>query len=419
MSISVIMCAQESAMAKGMLLLLVLMAGLLQTFAQSPVPLMHATQFVYDQDGNAVTDNSPGSTPVFDAARHAINDPAAKQLTVAEFNAAQGAISVKCTDSGTRTIFRLWRLVPHGTYKVGVLLMGGMGGPPIGMGALSDDPKASVFTADLDGEADFVVTKKAGPLSGNGDVTNCLLADLLDKVMQQPAVQVVGYYHFDNTTDASEPMFVPQFMFTLSRMMRLNNEIVNHLRKPIVDSSPASTLLYEFRKGRPVLAPAIGKSKLLRHHVTVGEFRKVSGSIAAKCTSDGTQVAMSLTGLIPHGVYTVWVAKPDPSDQTHMKMSGVGALGKDDGSQNSFTADEDGEAYISAVNPGGKLSTLGTIADCWLTGEPMVQIAGVYHIDGTTHGPVVGPDGTYVGQFAFAFMMTPPQPPPPGAKPAD
>ena len=195
--------------------------------------------------------------------------------------------------------------------------------------------------------------------------------------------------------------------------LRLNNEIVNKLKKPIMNDTPASTPIYEFRKAMPVLAPSAGKSKSPRHQITVGEFRKASGTIAAKCIDGGTRVALSLSGLIPHGVYTVWVAKPDPTDQTHMKMSGVGAIGKEDGSQNSFTADEDGEAYISAVTPGGELSTMGNIANCWLTGEPMVQIAGVYHIDGKTHGPVIGPDGTYVGQFAFVFA----QMPPPGAKP--
>jgi hypothetical protein len=122
-------------------------------------------------------------------------------------------------------------------------------------------------------------------------------------------------------------------------------------------------------------------------------------------------------GLIPHGSYTVWITKPDPSDPTHMKMIAVGALGKDDGSENGFTADENGFGYVSATNHGGKLSTFGTIAPCWLTGEPMVQIAGVYHIDGKTHGTVIGPDGTYVGQFAFAFMAMPPQPP--GGKQSD
>jgi hypothetical protein len=39
----------------------------------------------------------------------------------------------------------------------------------------------------------------------------------------------------------------------------------------------------------------------------------------------------------------------------------------------------------------------------------------VYHIDGQTHGPVIGPDGTYVGQFAFAFMAMPPRAPAPAA----
>jgi hypothetical protein len=404
-------------MARRMLFVLLTMASLLKaTTAQSPVPLVRAVQSVRDENGNPLNQDSAGSTLIYGASKHAINRPSGKQLTLADFTSAQGAVSVQCVSSGTRTILRLWSLVPRGIYSVGVVLTGAMGGPPASVGALSDDPKASTFTADQDGNADLVVTKKPGRLSGTGSFPSCLLADQLSMVMQQPVAQIIGYYHFDNTTNGSEGTFVPQFMFVFPRMMRLNNEIVDKQKKPIADTSPPNTRLYEFRKDLPVLAPSTAGEHLLpRHHVTLGEFRKAAGSIAVRCTDSGTHVAMSLNGLIPHGTYTVWVAKPDPNDQTHMKMIGVGALGKDDGSENSFTADENGFAYVTATNPGGKLSTFGTIGGCWLTGEPMVQIAGVYHIDGTTHGPVVGTDGTYVGQFAFAFMAMPPQSP--GAKP--
>jgi hypothetical protein len=402
-------------MSRATLLLLLVLPGLLRAVAQSPVPLTPALQFVRDENGNPLNQTSANSTPIYDASKHAINNPQGRQLTLADFASAQGAISVDCIASGTRTILRMWNLVPHGIYTLGVVVASGMGAAPAGMGALSDDPRASTFTADDAGDADLVITKKAGPLSGSGNASSCLLADLLSKVMQEPVAQIIGYYHFDNTSNGAEGTFVPHFMFVFPRMMRLNNEIVNREKKPVTDTSPSGTLLYEFRKDQPVLAPRVMSAHAIpRHHVTLSEFRKVAGSIAARCDDQGTHVAMSVQGLIPHGTYTVWITKPDPTDPTHMKMIAVGALGKDDGSENGFTADENGFGYVSATNPGGKLSTFGTIADCWLTGEPMVQIAGVYHIDGKTHGTVIGPDGTYVGQFAFAFMAMPPQPP--GAK---
>lgn len=404
------MCVfEDNNMARWTASFVLVMTCLVQGWTQSAVPLMHAVQSVRDQDGNNINAKTPGSTLVFDSAKQAIFDPAGQQLTLDKFNAAQGFISVKCVDVGTRTILRLWGLVPHGTYTMGLTLMGAIGGGPVAMGALSDDPKGSVVVADASGQADLTVTRKPGPLSRKGKVGQCYVADFLDKIMEQPVAQVVGYYHVSNKPDAPAGGSVPQFMFTFPRMMRLNNEIVDKGGKPIVDSTPSYSKIFEFRKKYPILAPARGEVPL--HRITVGEFRRVAGAIVAQCNEQGTQVSMSLTGLIPHGTYSVWVAKPDASDPTHMKMMGVGALGKNDGSQNTFTADGNGDGYLTATNPGGTLSTFGSIANCWLTGEPMVQVAGVYHIDGATHGPVVGPDGTYVGQFAFVFMGMQPLPP--------
>jgi hypothetical protein len=376
---------------------------------QSPVPLTHAVQFLQDQNGNPLNDSSAVSTPIFDGAKNPVQDPSGRQLTLADFTTAQGALSVDCISTGTRVVLRLWGLVPKGNYSVGVMLPGSMGASTR-VGALSDDPAASSFQADSTGQADLVITKSAGPLSESGMIPACLQAGLLSSVMEQPVAQIIGYYHSGSVT------VVPQFLFTLVRLMRLNNEIVDGQKNPVTDASSGDTPLYEFRQNQPVLAPARpGNNNSPRHQITLQEFRTVSGTIAARCTDSGTHVAMALSGLIPHGTYTVWVAKPDPTDPTHMKMIGVGALGKTDGSENNFVADENGVAYISATNPGGALSTFGDIAPCWLTGEPMVQIAGVYHIDGQTHGPVIGPDGTYVGQFAFAFMAMPPQAPAPAA----
>lgn len=378
---------------------------------QSPVPLTHAVQFLRDENGNSLNDSSAASMLIFDAAKNPVRYPSGKQLTLADFTSAQGALSVDCISAGTRIVLRLWGLIPKGSYSVGVILAGAMGAST-GVGALSDDPAASSFQADSDGQADVVVTKTAGPLSESGMIPACLQAGLMSSVMEQPVAQIIGYYHCGGNSGSET--IVPQFLFTLVRLMRLNNEIVDEQKNPITDASSRDTPLYEFRQNQPVLAPERpGNHHSPRHHVTLREFRAVSGSIAARCTDSGTHVAMALSGLIPHGTYTVWVAKPDPGDPTHTKMIGVGALGKADGSENRFVADENGVAYISATNPGGALSTFGDIAPCWLAGEPVVQIAGVYHIDGLTHGPVIGPDGTYVGQFAFAFMAMPPQAPTP------
>lgn len=369
--------------------------------AQSPVRLENVWHGIVDKSGSPIGPTTPGNTPIFEASqRAAVMTPGMTPVTVDQFKAAQGGISVKCIDQGTQAILRLNGLVPFGVYSLQLVLLGSTG--PVGVGALSDDVNASIFVADEQGEADVSVTHKAGSLSVNGEVSGCWLAGGME-VMQQPMVQVVGNYHFGGSGEGPPGTFIPQFSFTFVRMMRVPNEIRDRDGNQISSSTPPDTPIFEFRQGNAVYAPGSGKN---RHQLTVKEFQQACGSIYAKCSiQQGTRTAMHLNGLVPGGTYTVWLAKPDPTDMT--KTLGVGALGKVDGSENHFTADQNGEADIAAYTPGGDLSTFGTIADCWLTDEPIVQVAGVYHIDGKTHGPVTGPDGTYAAQFAFVFAKPP------------
>lgn len=372
--------------------------------AQSPVRLEPVWRGIATKDGSPVGPTTPGSTPVFEASQKTpVMMPGMSPLTVDQFKAVNGGISVKCIDQGTQSILRLNGLIPFGVYSLQVILLGG-NGSPVGVGALSDDPNDSIFVADEQGQADVSVIHKAGPLSVNGQVSGCLLAGGLNEVMQQPIVQIVGNFHFDNEGGGPPGTFIPQFSFTFVRMMRLPNEIRDREGKQITDTTPPDTPIFEFRQGNAIYAPGSGKN---RRQLTLKDYMQANGSIYVKCTiQQGTRTAMHLNGLVPGGVYTVWLAKPDPGDMS--KTLGVGALGKGDGSENHFTADQSGEADIAAFTPGGALSTFGTISDCWLTGEPIVQVAGVYHIDGKTHGPVIGPDGTYAAQFAFVFAQMPP-----------
>jgi hypothetical protein len=370
--------------------------------AQSPVRLQNEWSNIVDPAGSPIGSGTPGGTLIFEAIKKSpILAPDSHQLSLDEFNAVKGGISTKFTDEGTHTVLRLGKLVPFGVYSIQLLLLGPTGAP-VGMGSLDDDQNNSIFTADDFGEADVSVTLKGGALSGNGSVGGCWLADGQNAVMQQPVAQVVGYYHLNGAGGGPAGTFVKQFSFTFSRLMRLPNELRDIHGNPITDSSPPDTPIFEFRHGNAIYAPGTTEP---RRQLRLGEYQRACGSIAVKCTTGGTFTAMEFSGLIPHGVYSIWLAKPDPSDMT--KMLGVGALGKSDGTENHFAADENGEADIAATTPGGNLSTFGTIANCWPADEPIVQVAGVYHIDGKTHGPVIGPDGTYAAQFAFVFAKPP------------
>lgn len=311
-------------------------------------------------------------------------------LNAGEFNAAYGGISVKCEDSVTRSLLVLGGLVPNSKYSLALAMISATGQPT--MAAPSDDPNDSLLTTDQFGQAEVFISK-TGP---------CYLADDLMTVMQAPIAQILGIYHFTSGGNAPADISVPHFSFTFPRLMRLPNEIRDAKGGMITPATPDDTPLFEFRKGNPITTPKSAGGR----QISLGEFKGVNGSIEAKCLHEGTHVGISLSGLIPRGVYTIWIAKPDPTDMT--KMLGFGALGSEDGlSGNKFVADSQGETFIGGTNPGGKLSGFGTISPCWLTGESMVQVAGVYHIDEQTHGATAGPDGTYAAQFAFVFAQPP------------
>lgn len=164
------------------------------------------------------------------------------------------------------------------------------------------------------------------------------------------------------------------------------------------------TLLFDARGCEPVTAPD-------GRHLTWSEFSTPTGRIAVKCIKQGTHVVLHLSGLIPHGVYTAWnVAFQDPgftaefdASLNPLNLSGVGPLGPMDGSRSGFTASASGHASISAITKAGALGTFGEIGGCALTDEFEWHVVTLYHFDGRTHGPDLGPAGTMAEQSAFIF----------------
>jgi hypothetical protein len=166
---------------------------------------------------------------------------------------------------------------------------------------------------------------------------------------------------------------------------------------PAVDPS---TPLFETRAGEAILGPD-------DHQLTLAEFSTVTGRVEVDCVEGATRVRLDLQGLIPNGVYTMWNAPfKAPGvlpDEPGFNLSGRGVIGASDGSQSSFVASATGTATFEATTSGGDLSEFGRIAECALSGEVEWHVVGAYHIDGKTHGPSLGPDGTAVEQFAFIF----------------
>lgn len=160
-------------------------------------------------------------------------------------------------------------------------------------------------------------------------------------------------------------------------------------------------LIYDIRENEPIV-------DVDGNHMTLEEFSTVNGSIDVTCIENEVTIDVTLRGLIPHGVYTLWHVTfneggLDPAQEL-LNIRGIGAVGAGDGSDNYFIASPDGTARISAVSrTPNNLSMIGDIRDCPLVNEEEWHVVGSYHMDGKTWGPNLGPDGTVVEQFGFVF----------------
>ncbi|MEP6569883.1 MAG: hypothetical protein ABJC10_08925 [Acidobacteriota bacterium] len=167
----------------------------------------------------------------------------------------------------------------------------------------------------------------------------------------------------------------------------------------ITAMTPPDTLLFNHtRRGgaaaacNPVLAPD-------GHQLTLGEFKAVTGRATVKCINTGTHSALHYSGLQPNGVYSVWIAVPNPSPPP--PYIGIGTLGITALSVNHFIASEAGEGQISRTTPEEDLSVFGHVGQCFL--DTPIELHLVYHIDQMTHGFTPGPLNTWVVNARFLF----------------
>jgi hypothetical protein len=160
----------------------------------------------------------------------------------------------------------------------------------------------------------------------------------------------------------------------------------------------AATPLYESRLRNAILAPD-------GHTVTRAEFDAPRGTATVKCVDNGTQITLQLTGLIPNGVYTVWIVtfRSPGFDPTFARLIGLGTLGTPDGAHSVLRASGAGEASLTTLTREGKLSVMGKLEECALEDELEFHVVCAYHIDGATWGPQLGPNGSAVEQLAFIF----------------
>lgn len=160
------------------------------------------------------------------------------------------------------------------------------------------------------------------------------------------------------------------------------------------------TRLHEIRVNAPVYGPN-------GQQVTLDEWNRAGGTVKVSCVAAGTRVTARWTGLIPGGVYTMWSVVLGPGFDGTLEglmgsMTGLGAMGSPDGSQNMFVPDANGEASVTLVQPATALSMMGGVGSCALE-EYEFHVVASYHIDGMTWGGDLGPDGTAVEHAGAIF----------------
>ena len=141
------------------------------------------------------------------------------------------------------------------------------------------------------------------------------------------------------------------------------------------------------------MVPLLGPDGM---QVTLGEWDNAAGTVDIYCDGDTSHLEFTFTGLLPEGVYTLWVGPMDGN-----VILGTGALGDGSGTDNVLDVDSNGDATISISMEAGSLSVAGSLASCVLTSQVDIVLILDYHIDGKTYGSSPGADHTDVGHLLF------------------
>lgn len=150
-----------------------------------------------------------------------------------------------------------------------------------------------------------------------------------------------------------------------------------------------STPLYNPASGLPLLAPD-------GHHITLGEWVDFDAKASLKCTPQGTHVHMSFRGLVPYGLYNIFIfGRQNPGD-----FAFFGVLHSTTSSETVFTTNGQGNAEINAIVPGGELSAGGVAPHCLVDAFEHNFIV-MYRLNGQTTGGVPGPPTVRVNHIFF------------------
>jgi hypothetical protein len=161
-----------------------------------------------------------------------------------------------------------------------------------------------------------------------------------------------------------------------------------HLTRPVYAAQ--STVEHDlFQLGLNPLGPYTKGADL---DFTMKSWLAATGTGTYTVNGDEARIDLSFENLVPNGLYTLWCAEVTVPPNVNILDKPCGAA---DGSENIFTADEDGHAEV-------QLDTRALPAS---TEETSQVLAIAYHSDGQTYGPIPGAFG--LNTHVQIFYMIP------------
>lgn len=212
------------------------------------------------------------------------------------------------------------------------------------------------------------------------------------------------------TTDNTNPSVAVELAFVTHLDMGLPEQDV------FIEREPSSGQVYRVTNGDHDMSAKLYKAAVHVPHdpfgedaigpypkgeftgLTLGQWLQHAGSGRYTCEHHRGTLDLSFSGLVPHGVYTMWhafIALPPPEPFTGTLDLPLGAR---DGSDSVFVADADGRArFVHSFTPCLQMS------DVWTTS----MLAINWHSDGKTYGGHPGDFGSRA--HVPLFVMLPPR----------
>lgn len=133
--------------------------------------------------------------------------------------------------------------------------------------------------------------------------------------------------------------------------------------------------------------------------LTLSEFSGAGGSMLVQCDGTSSTVQISLTGLIPNGTYTFWLAY----------LNKIKHVGENVDFANDFVYPTNpplgsGTANVVIAANDGSINTTIAHASCILTDQVALVIPVIYHLNGNTYGSGHIPDEEDVTHMLVYFQ---------------